>query len=181
MNFNWNISNEADFKEFDKWIINNNNFLKDRKLSEVISNTINGCVRPCYCATAKIKKEVCGFVLISHNFNEKPVKQAMIDLIVTNPKLSNNGFGTAMIFDVVKNCEKIFGFKPEKINALVNVTNNSSKKIFLKNYFTDLKQNEAKLSDFDYYDFEKILKDENLTEDKVFKKRAKQVIKQVKK
>lgn len=146
MNFTWRETTSADLKLFNDWHrqakIKNNQydnisvFLTDTALlGNFIDNITSSFPERLKAITALLNDVPVGVVVAYIRNQPKLDNIVTFEAIAVNPELTGKGIGTAMIFDVVKNSEKIFNYNPKVIRAVVNASNYASKKVFKKNNF----------------------------------------------
>lgn len=156
MNFEWTRTTKKDCEEFNKWnnpdelkfkedkVLNNvknlNKFLNADKaggLGSVLVNYIGGdaySLNNFFVKTARLNNEIVG-VMAAYFNNESGSNVLECQIYAVKPELQGKGYGTAMLFDMVKNTEQIFGISNTKFVAYVNKNNKASIKAFEKNGF----------------------------------------------
>lgn len=153
MNFKWREFKESDVSVFNDWhtyaiknsapiqdgiskYITPTNFLLGDTINEMADEFCDDSVR-LYSIVSLVNNKPVGVVLYSKikSENSNDVCKVEIEAIVSNPKLKGCGIGTAMIFDMVKNREKLFGGKVETIIAKIERSNLPSQKAFSNNNF----------------------------------------------
>lgn len=152
MNFTWEKTEEKDFETFNKWHMEA--IFKAGKEQDPITKYLApktillGNVIKMLTGeksdlkwesiTAKLNGVAVGFVAFSRETkleNNVPILQLNIEVIAVDPSCVGKGVGTAMIFDIVKNKEKLFGLKIHKFSTKIERENRPSQNAFLKNGF----------------------------------------------
>lgn len=151
MNFEWRDITREDCVEFNRWcnidelkvktpasikgVENLNKYLHSNSYGGLgnmvlmFINTIGGA-DDMYLKTATIDNKPVGFVLVNNDLKPMPTLECMI--FAVNPELQGKGYGTAMLFDVVKHPDLIFNVENCKFVSYVNKTNVASQKAFTK-------------------------------------------------
>ena len=140
MNFDWRRTTEEDLQEFNKWHesvkgTNKDNITKyigEKPLGENVLDLVKdlNCDNTSYRARSiYYNNELVGVVVaIIVNKSRFSHRELRIHNLVVNPFVQGKGIGTAILFDVVKNCEQIFNFTPSKITSSVAKSNVASNK-----------------------------------------------------
>lgn len=159
MNFTWRETTDDDKKLFNNWHklskLKNNEydgisvFLTDTALLGNFIDRITSSYPERLKAITAILNDVPVGVVVAYIRNEPKMDNIVtFEAIAVNPELTGKGIGTAMIFDVVKNSEKILASLPDYFFASINKNNKSSRGAFENNGFiTDYVEH------FDYYSY----------------------------
>ena len=152
MNLTWSNTTKYDCVEFNKWS-NVNNF--EHKTQKVVTGVQNinkylhanrygglGVLlrqfvnyqeftnEDYFVKTATDNKKIVG-VTVAYKHENKNVLEWMV--IAVNPELHGKGYGTAMVFDIVKHHKKLFGLNEDcEIIAFINKENVASQTAFKK-------------------------------------------------
>lgn len=164
MNFEWKQTTEQDLEQFNNWgkkdlkiqrFVDGKNL--GNKILEMVENIgyDSGVFRVRSVYDNDVLVGVC--VVFINKTNKKDRNTMMIYNIVVNPELQNKGYGCAMMFDIVKNCEQIFGFKPRVIKSYVDKDNVASNKMHLSAGFELDKKLNKKLKKSKNIHYEKTL------------------------
>lgn len=164
MNFEWKQTTEQDLEQFNNWgkkDLKIQRFVDGKNLGNKILEmvgSLNFDQSP-----FKVKSVYSGNVLVGvcvvfiNKTNKKDRNTMMIYNIVVNPELQNKGYGCAMMFDIVKNCEQIFNFKPMVIKSYVDKQNVASNKMHVNAGFELDKKLNKKLKKGKNIHYEKTL------------------------
>lgn len=148
MNFDWRKSTPEDFELFNNWhkvakLKNSNSdristFLTgDALLGTFIKKSILRGSDNLKSITATLNSKAVGVIVAYVRQKNSEVDAAItIEAIAVNPEFIGRGIGTAMIFDVVKNSDKILGITPDYFVAAVDSDNKSSCGAFENNGFS---------------------------------------------
>ncbi len=152
MNLSWRNTTKYDCVEFNKWSNAFNFEDKPQRVKDGVKN-INKYLsadryggfgvllrqfinyqeftnEDYFVKTAIDKKRIVG-VTVVYKHENKNVLECMI--IAVNPELHGKGYGTAMVFDIVKNHKKLFGLEEQcEITAFINKENVASQTAFKK-------------------------------------------------
>lgn len=159
MNFTWREITDEDLKIFNNWHkmakLKNNEydgisvFLTDTALLGNFIDRITSSYPERLKAITAILNDVPVGVVVAYIRNEPKMDNIVtFEAIAVNPELTGKGIGTAMIFDVVKNSEKILASLPDYFFASIDKDNKPSRGAFENNGFeTD------EIEHFDYYSY----------------------------
>ena len=164
MNFEWKQTTEQDLEQFNNWgkkdlkiqrFVDGKNL--GNKILEMVENISydSGVFRVRSVYDNDVLVGVC--VVIINKATKKSRNTLTLYNIVVNPELQNKGYGCAMMFDIVKNCEQIFNFKPMVIKSYVHKQNVASNKMHVNAGFKLDKKLNKKLKKGKNIHYEKTL------------------------
>lgn len=164
MNFEWKKTTEQDLEQFNNWgkkDLKIQRFVDGKNLGNKILDMVGSLnfdqspfkVKSVY--SGNVLVGVC--VVIINKATKKSRNTLTLYNIVVNPELQNKGYGCAMMFDIVKNCEQIFNFKPMVIKSYVDKQNVASNKMHVNAGFELDKKLNKKLKKSKNIHYEKTL------------------------
>lgn len=158
MNFDWRDISRKDTEEFNQWSNSEDFKIKSKEntidkylhtnnyggLGELIKMFLNVKGKDMFLKVATDNGRMIG-IIVAMKLDNQPKNTIECMMFAVNPTLQGKGYGTAMLFDVVKYPEKIFGISNCKFVSYVNKENIASETAFKKAGF---KKNENWLENF---------------------------------
>lgn len=153
MVFEWRQPTKEDINLFNDWhstlikqSLNLDPITKFITSKDVLLGETIEAFDPSTILVAVYENSAVGVVMFSIK-NSKISKQKILEIeaIAVNPSLANRGIGTKIIKELSHNTEILCGQKINLISALIEDSNISSKKLFLKNNFIE-SQSQSRIS-----------------------------------